>query len=298
MGQTRLGSAVPLRAHRAGAVVRGLLTVETGALVGRLSFNGEGGYARVRSRAVPATMTRQPKMTCHVPPDTKAGGSHESSSVGGSFGRRGRQLGVSANEHPALGTLTLNAYSWARRDGVRVNRWVSAAAPLTALAVDRVAESATLNAPSPFTGSATFHAFPGKEAGTWRGDLAVDFPRGTRGAAGGQAIPGREAEAWRVRARRNPQLLQQFQAAKPDRDQAGAAARRRPRRAVPYAGIADKRNSWTTAASRAGRRRSARRRGRPRAAVARAGAPGATRGRRGCRRSLPGRGRAGCWCRR
>jgi hypothetical protein len=121
-------------------------------------------------------MTRQPKMTCHLPPSTKAQGSHESSNVGGSFGRRGRRLGVSVDEHPALGTLTLYAYSSARRDGVSVNRWVSAVAPLTDLVVDGAAESATLTAPSPFTGSATFRAFPGKEAGTWRGDLSVDFP--------------------------------------------------------------------------------------------------------------------------
>ncbi len=53
---------------------------------------------------------------------------------------------------------------------------MTAVAPLSALAIDPEAETAELTAPSPFTGSATYRAFTGKEAGTWRGDLVVDFP--------------------------------------------------------------------------------------------------------------------------
>jgi len=151
-------------------------TVETGLLVGMLRFRGEGGYAEVDSTAVPATLTRQPEMECDFSSLAKGDESHESSSVGGSFGRSRRQLGVSASEHPALGTLTVRAYSSTSRDGVYVTRRVSATAPLTALALHPEAETATLTAPPPFTGSATYRAFPGKEAGTWRGDLTVDFP--------------------------------------------------------------------------------------------------------------------------
>ena len=141
-----------------------------------LRFRGEHGYARVRASAVPATLYRRPRMECHIPATTKPHESHGSSSVSGSLSRRGRQLGISADLHPALGTLTVYAYSSGRHAGVRVTRWVSAVAPLTALVFDPAAEAATLTAPSPFTGSATYRAFPGKEAGTWRGDLSVDFP--------------------------------------------------------------------------------------------------------------------------
>lgn len=168
---------VPVRIHR--SPVRwcdGFFRVETGFLLGTVRFRGEHGYASLRASRIPATLTRRPKMECRIPPSVKPQESHESATVGGSAGRHGHRLGVSAALHQRLGTLTVYAYSAARRGGVYAVRSVSAVAPLTALVSDTAAETATLTAPSPFTGSATYRAFPGKEAGTWRGDLAVDFP--------------------------------------------------------------------------------------------------------------------------
>jgi hypothetical protein len=171
------GSFVALGSHRVRARwCDGYDTVEAGLLVGSLVFRGENGYASARSTSVPATLTRLPKMTCHVPASVKPQEQHDSAKIGGTAGRHGRQLRVEAYEHPALGAATVLAYSSERRRQASITRRVTVVAPLTALAIDPGAESATLAAPSPFTGSATYTAFPGKEAGTWRGDLSVDFP--------------------------------------------------------------------------------------------------------------------------
>lgn len=172
-----VASFVPLHRHR--EPIRwcdGDYTVETGLLVGTLVFHGERGYTHAHAASIAATLTREPPVRCHIPASVKPQRDHESRRIGGSSGRHGRQLGVDAFEHPALGTVTVSASSSEHRGTVWVIRQVSAVAPLTALAIDPEAETATLDAPAPFTGSATFTAFPGKEAGTWRGDLSVDFP--------------------------------------------------------------------------------------------------------------------------
>ncbi len=71
---------VPRRVHREPVPwCEGEYTIETGLLVGKVSFHGEGGYATVRSEAVPATLTRRPKMRCHFSAPAKPGKSHESS---------------------------------------------------------------------------------------------------------------------------------------------------------------------------------------------------------------------------
>jgi hypothetical protein len=171
------GSFVALhRHHEPVPWCDGDYMIETGLLVGVLVFHGEHGYARARSASVPATRTRQPAMRCHIPASVKPQKQHDSSKVGGTAGRHGRQVAVEAYEHPALGTVTVLAYSSERRRAVSIIRRVSAVAPLASLAITHNGESATLDAPPPFTGSATYTAFRGKEAGTWRGDLAVDFP--------------------------------------------------------------------------------------------------------------------------
>ena len=79
-----------------------------------------------------------------------------------------------------------------------------------------------------------------------------------------------------------------------------AADCRAPRRPTsPTADESDGPTAYRRRCRRRSRRRSARPRGRPRGAAARVGAsPRRRPAPPGCRRSRPGRGRAGCWCRR
>ena len=150
--------------------------VERGVLRGTIAFRGEGGYSHLAATALPATLTSVPETLCtyHPPPAPR---SSESIRFGGGWSRgRNRSIYVSTGEHPRLGIATLWASSSERRGQVGITRYAKAVVPAGDAPFDQSAGTASVAPPAPFTGSARFSAFPGKEAGTWLGSLAADFP--------------------------------------------------------------------------------------------------------------------------
>jgi hypothetical protein len=154
-------------------------TVERGALRGTIAFHGENGYSDIEVGALPATLTTSPEAHCtfHVPRSRKSSGPHRGVSFGGlrSRGRNGF-VDFTAEAHRRLGTATLLASSSEQRGRVSISRYASAVVPARAAPFDRTAGTASVDPSAPFTGSASFRAFSGKESGTWLGTLAVDFP--------------------------------------------------------------------------------------------------------------------------
>ncbi len=153
--------------------------IERGVLRGTIAFRGEGAYTALDATALPATLTTGSEALCTFHPNRAQNShqQHESIRFGGQWNRgHGSFVDFTAYEHPRLGTATLRATAYEKRGPISVIRSAGTVVPARAAPFDKTAGTASVDAPAPFTGSAHFHAFPGKEAGSWLGPLAVDFP--------------------------------------------------------------------------------------------------------------------------
>lgn len=152
--------------------------IERGVLRGTIAFHGEGGYSDLLLHALKATLITGPEAQCTFHPNrAKTHESHESIRFGGDWSPNfHRYVSFLAEEHPRLGTATLRASSSGRRGPVEINRYAKVVVPARLAPFDQGAGTASVDPPAPFTGFARFRAFPGKEAGTWLGPLAVDLP--------------------------------------------------------------------------------------------------------------------------
>jgi hypothetical protein len=153
--------------------------IERGVLRGAIAFRGDGDYADLDATALPATLTTSPEALCTFHPNQAQNShkEHESIRFGGQWNRgHGSFVDFTAYEHPHLGTATLRATAYEKRGPISVIRSAGTVVPARAAPFDKTAGTASVATAAPFTGSARFHAFPGKESGTWLGSLAVDFP--------------------------------------------------------------------------------------------------------------------------
>jgi hypothetical protein len=149
--------------------------IEHGAFVGKLRFDGEGGYARVLRRRIPGTLTRQRPWRCDLTP---VSGAPKGTRVGGTAFTPRLRSGISfvAERTSPAGAGTFTAYATESRGRMSVERKVEAKGPAGSVEIEHDLSAATLEPPAPFSGTASFVADPGKQSGSWLGDLTVSFP--------------------------------------------------------------------------------------------------------------------------
>jgi hypothetical protein len=149
--------------------------IEHGAFVGKLRFDGEGGYARLLRRRIPGTLTRQRHLRCDLTPTS---GAPKGTRVGGTAYTPRLRSGISfvAERTSPAGAGTLTAYATESRGGVSIERKVEVKGPAGSVEIEHDLSAATVEPPAPFYGTASFVADPGKQTGSWLGDLKVSFP--------------------------------------------------------------------------------------------------------------------------
>jgi hypothetical protein len=149
--------------------------IEHGAFVGNLRFDGEGGYAHLRRTRIAATLTRQPHLRCN--PIVKDG-SPRGTRVGGVALAHGGRASVAftAMRRSPAGAGRFTAFTSEQRGHASIERTVEVDGPAGTLDLANDLSAATVEPPTPFSGSATFTADPGKQSGSWLGDLSVSFP--------------------------------------------------------------------------------------------------------------------------
>jgi hypothetical protein len=161
--------------------------IEHGAFVGVLRLHGEHGYTHLLRRRVPGTLTRQPGLSCDLVPKKVA---PKGLRVSGSRFRREDGVGFQAQRRGPAGAAHIDAYDSEQRGDLSIQRKVEVEGPAGTLSVDDALTEATVKPPAPFTGEARFHAFAGKQSGTWLGSLAVSFPGAPDVRLAGKAFEG------------------------------------------------------------------------------------------------------------
>jgi hypothetical protein len=181
----------------------GELTTEIGHYVGSISFHGEGGYTRVQADRAAGTIKTESVGKCPPPKRVKAMEKEEAETVGKleeeEAAKRNEEEGLTQVEAKARGGKVV--FTAARidvaaggRKGSSANfvavgqrqrgpiREVSLVGLLAAKAstfevpdLQNPTAEAILSPPSPFSGSATFHA-ESPQPGNWTGDLKVELP--------------------------------------------------------------------------------------------------------------------------
>jgi hypothetical protein len=180
----------------------GKTLVEEGHFVGRISFDGDGGYTHVHTGKAKGVIVETPALTCpagerpisekalakeleRVREDAEPQPDSEIESVGLRARTDGGRVGFKANllrfkgKKKSTALISFTATGARHRGAVKEKSTaVSAFAPgRTFLVPDFLhpTTEATIQPGAPFTGSATFHREPGGPA-SWHGDLAIDLP--------------------------------------------------------------------------------------------------------------------------
>jgi hypothetical protein len=129
----------------------------------------------VRHR-IPATLTHRPRQKCTEErlPALHRGGF----SVGGYLFDRPTLSSIlfSAERTSPAGDGKFVALTSELHRHMTIARIVEAKGPAGSIAIEPDLSSAKLEAPAPFSGSASFVAGSGNQAGSWLGDLTVSFP--------------------------------------------------------------------------------------------------------------------------
>ncbi len=192
--------------ERPGPCQRHETVHEVGTFTGTIRFAGEGGYASVSAKRASGYALRESSRACPAPARRAAGAR---AAVGTATDRlflttlfaasrtESRSVRVEAFAQRPLGaggpaaTSTLVADERERVGRVLIDRNAyleldPASFPASPLGATPV--TATLTAPSPFSGTAAYLEQAGSPA-SWSGDLSVDFPGATVALAGPEFTP-------------------------------------------------------------------------------------------------------------
>ena len=166
---------------------------QPGIFVGMVRFNGEQGFTRVTVGHARGFVYRSFKESCKV---SKSNG-HSAGSIYLAERAKadGRTTVFSATKptggSPFAGTCFYFVSQWQTRHGMTSVKVAATKAAGNTFIVtgSNQPESATITPPSPFSGTASFHASGGALA-EWQGTLTVDLPGvGTVGLTGTQFMP-------------------------------------------------------------------------------------------------------------
>ena len=162
--------------------------IQPGVFVGKLDFEGEQGYTRVHANRIKGTATHTKRQVCRTSGREEGEGGLLSALRGttlvASADEDGLSFTASRIESRSKPGLSGSAFSAtvveSPRPGFSVFRAIQTTAKdPTAFSVvtshGRVDE-ASVTAPAPFSGSATYRRSVAKKSETWAGSLAGDFP--------------------------------------------------------------------------------------------------------------------------
>ena len=182
------------RARRSPGICGGRARIsQTGIFAGMVRFDGEQGFTRVAVGHARGFVYRSFKESCK---GSKSNG-HPATSIHLTERAKsdGRTTVFSATKptggSPFAGSCFYFVSQWQRRHGMTSVKVAATKAAENTFVVtgSNQPESATITPPSPFSGTASFHASPGAMA-EWEGTLTVDLPGvGTVGLTGTQFMP-------------------------------------------------------------------------------------------------------------
>ncbi len=151
------------------------VTRRLGTFTGTIRFDGEEEYTVIDKRRVRGSLGAPPKVVCKLtvlaapPPPPRKHGAYLGTTA------HNNRLGFAAARE-GVGKPASYVASLKERSGrVSIWRYVSLAGPSLSFKYDHALTSATVEPPSPFSGSATFQRAKGISP-TWAGSLAVSFP--------------------------------------------------------------------------------------------------------------------------
>jgi hypothetical protein len=85
-------------------------------------------------------------------------------------------VAFTAERTSPAGAGTFTAYEDEYRRNLAIARTVEAQGPAGSMEIAHDLSAATVEPPAPFSGTARFTADPGRQTGSWLGDLTVSFP--------------------------------------------------------------------------------------------------------------------------
>lgn len=182
----RLGR-VDLVLHKSGEVktvtpkcVHHRETYEAGTYEGIFEFNGEGGFTRARAtqaEGLPALALLAGGPLCGGESYGESSGpSQPGARLRGLSYAGGRNLKFQFNKNRPGGKTLFSASLNERRDGIRIYRQAGGTIAAGAFHYDPKLHSATLDPPSPFSGSARISRDPNSVSPHVTGDLRLAFP--------------------------------------------------------------------------------------------------------------------------
>lgn len=164
--------------------------IRWGAFIGRISFNGERGYTRVRATRAAGFVRHSPSWKCRRHQGTRRRGSARSRGPSSGTGESSEGPVVFSEEDPRR-KLSMEAFAFSSPQGfeqalflvelsearrrMSITRSIFQPAGVGTFSVDESLSTATLSPSDPFSGSATFQRLPDGSV-SWTGSLAVTLP--------------------------------------------------------------------------------------------------------------------------
>ena len=152
------------------------IRVASGYYEGTIDFHGEEGYTNVEASQAKADSSLLLSVICPA-------GKSESGRGPGLPGAEVRVRGKNPARTPSLtvvendprAPVQLEAHTYEQRHEIAIKRTIRMKAPRTSFDYDSKLRTATLQPPSPFSGTARFRRI-GRRKSRWSGDLTVDLP--------------------------------------------------------------------------------------------------------------------------
>jgi hypothetical protein len=149
------------------------IEIDSGFYEGRIEFEGEEGFTKVDAVRAPGEIRFGANLFCFESVNEGFGGHAPGALLSL---RRRDDLRFEVKTNSPTRPTRLSASIEEKRDGLGISRSVSTVAGPAAFDFDVPAQTALLNPPPPFQGTATFHRTIRRTPGRLRGSLTVDFP--------------------------------------------------------------------------------------------------------------------------
>lgn len=152
------------------------IEIDSGFYEGRIELEGEEGFTKVDAVRAPGEIRFVASLICSGDVNEGFGGHAPGALL--SLRRRwsGGNLEFQVKTNSPTKPTRFSASVSEQRDGLMINRAVNTVGGPGAFSFDVPGQTALLEPPSPFRGTATFHRSRRRNPGRLRGSLSVDFP--------------------------------------------------------------------------------------------------------------------------
>jgi hypothetical protein len=152
------------------------IEIDSGFYEGRIEFEGEEGFTKVDAARAHGEIRLAASLICSGGGDEGFGGHSPGALLSSRRRWPGGRLEFGVKTNSSTRPTRFSASIEEQHDGLATSRSVSAVAGPEAFKFDVSSQTALLNPPSPFKGTATFHRTSRRTPGRLRGSLSVDFP--------------------------------------------------------------------------------------------------------------------------